>query len=242
MQYKLHDCNATLVRLSSVVVASSSTSHGDLSSGLKFSAQRTLGDHTISLTRAMLPLSRIRTISVNSNYMPLMSYTERCQGSISYKYAGLSHSSVAFGDGKCLLPALGCVVDDRRSFYTSTARQKDESKVGETLEALKDTIKQGETIDKKSLVPPPSAQSSSASALPPLPVHKALVPETPPKKSIPQRIVAELKHYYHGFRLLAIDMRVCARLLWQVLNGQPLMRREKKQVSLVILAIFFYFV
>lgn len=50
------------------------------------------------------------------------------------------------------------------------------------------------------------------------------------KKSIGQRIVDELKHYYHGFRLLWIDTKIAARMLWRILHGNTLSRRERRQV------------
>lgn len=48
------------------------------------------------------------------------------------------------------------------------------------------------------------------------------------KKTLWQKIWAELVHYYHGFRLLFIDINVCRKLLWRVLNGKTLTRREHK--------------
>lgn len=45
-------------------------------------------------------------------------------------------------------------------------------------------------------------------------------------KSLAQRIWEECVHYYHGFRLLFIDFVVCSKLLWRVLNGKTLTRRE----------------
>lgn len=51
------------------------------------------------------------------------------------------------------------------------------------------------------------------------------------KKSIGQRIVDELKHYYHGFRLLWIDTKIAARMLWRILHGNTLSRRERRQVQ-----------
>nr|XP_032807813.1 mitochondrial proton/calcium exchanger protein-like isoform X1 [Petromyzon marinus]XP_032807814.1 mitochondrial proton/calcium exchanger protein-like isoform X1 [Petromyzon marinus]XP_032807816.1 mitochondrial proton/calcium exchanger protein-like isoform X1 [Petromyzon marinus] len=44
------------------------------------------------------------------------------------------------------------------------------------------------------------------------------------------RVVAELRHYYHGFRLLGIDTRVAARIVWQILHGSQLNRRERRQL------------
>lgn len=46
------------------------------------------------------------------------------------------------------------------------------------------------------------------------------------KKSIKQRVWEELVHYYHGFRLLFININVARKLLWKVLNGRALTRRE----------------
>lgn len=46
------------------------------------------------------------------------------------------------------------------------------------------------------------------------------------KKSLRRRIWDELVHYYHGFRLLFIDIRVSSGLAWRVLNGKTLTRRE----------------
>lgn len=48
------------------------------------------------------------------------------------------------------------------------------------------------------------------------------------KKTIVQRVWAELVHYYHGFRLLFIDINVCRKLLWKLLNGGSLSRREHR--------------
>lgn len=119
----------------------------------------------------------------------------------------------------------------RRRLHTSRVLCRDESKVEETLEAIKDQIKKDEQVK------PSDAQISDGSA----PSADATASVAPTgattavkKKSIRERIVAEVKHYYHGFRLLFIDFRVCARLLWQVLNGKTLMRREQKQVPVVL--------
>lgn len=46
------------------------------------------------------------------------------------------------------------------------------------------------------------------------------------KKSLKQRVWAELVHYYHGFRLLFIDFNVARRLLLKVSRGKSLTRRE----------------
>lgn len=55
-------------------------------------------------------------------------------------------------------------------------------------------------------------------------------PEVAVKKSLGQRVLDELKHYYHGFRLLWIDTKIAARTLWRILHGHSLTRRERRQV------------
>ncbi|XP_072262670.1 mitochondrial proton/calcium exchanger protein isoform X2 [Pyxicephalus adspersus] len=58
------------------------------------------------------------------------------------------------------------------------------------------------------------------------------------KKSIGQRVVDELKHYYHGFRLLWIDTKIAARMMWQILNGAVLSRRERRQFLRICADLF----
>ena len=42
-----------------------------------------------------------------------------------------------------------------------------------------------------------------------------------------------LMHYYHGFRLLFLELKITARLLGKAMKGKSLSRREKKQVKLL---------
>lgn len=46
------------------------------------------------------------------------------------------------------------------------------------------------------------------------------------KKSLKQRVWDELVHYYHGFRLLFIDINVARKLVGKLLHGESLTRRE----------------
>lgn len=50
------------------------------------------------------------------------------------------------------------------------------------------------------------------------------------KKSLYQRIGDELKHYYNGFRLLGIDIKIAGRMVWRLLHGQLLTRRERRRL------------
>lgn len=51
------------------------------------------------------------------------------------------------------------------------------------------------------------------------------------KRSYRQRIMDELKYYYNGFSLLWIDTKVAARMVWRLLHGQVLTRRERRRVG-----------
>ncbi|NXP58242.1 LETM1 protein, partial [Chloropsis cyanopogon] len=50
------------------------------------------------------------------------------------------------------------------------------------------------------------------------------------RKSWRQRTVDELKHYYHGLQLLWTDTKVAARMVWRLLHGQVLTRRERRRL------------
>ncbi|XP_024131081.1 LETM1 domain-containing protein LETM2, mitochondrial isoform X1 [Oryzias melastigma] len=74
--------------------------------------------------------------------------------------------------------------------------------------------------------PPTPAPTATAAAAVVTPVQeKAIV-----KKSLYQRIVDELKHYYNGFRLLGIDIKIAGRMVWRLLHGQVLTRRERRRL------------
>uniref|UniRef100_A0A0P4WD41 Mitochondrial proton/calcium exchanger protein n=1 Tax=Scylla olivacea TaxID=85551 RepID=A0A0P4WD41_SCYOL len=51
-----------------------------------------------------------------------------------------------------------------------------------------------------------------------------------PRKSLGERIKDEILHYYHGFRLLFIDTKICCKYVWRIVNGETLSRREHRQL------------
>ncbi|KTG04463.1 hypothetical protein cypCar_00010710 [Cyprinus carpio] len=55
-------------------------------------------------------------------------------------------------------------------------------------------------------------------------------PPAVPRKSVGQRVLDEIKHYYHGFRLLGIDTKIAGRMVWRLLHGQQLTRRERRRL------------
>jgi len=119
-----------------------------------------------------------------------------------------------------------------RSFYSSSILYDDDrSKIEKTVRLLKkDKIDEEKAKERV-------ATLSSATLVPALRSDASLVPTTSTeltivkRKSLLQRIIHELKHYYNGFKLLFIETKIAFRLLREVLNGHTLTRRERKQVS-----------
>ncbi|KAK3095633.1 hypothetical protein FSP39_016948 [Pinctada imbricata] len=109
-----------------------------------------------------------------------------------------------------------------RHFHLSSVTCKDESLVEKVVKAVK---------SKPSSVKDASSEKTEVEAEEK--VTSTPVKEQPKdvvvKKSLWERFVAEMKHYGNGFRLLFIDVRVCCKLTWQLLNGKTLSRRERKQ-------------
>ncbi|XP_076156558.1 mitochondrial proton/calcium exchanger protein isoform X2 [Alosa pseudoharengus] len=90
----------------------------------------------------------------------------------------------------------------------TSARRCDDSKVERSLKSLKDKNKKLEEGG---------------------PVYSPTVDAQIQRRSLGQRVLDEVKHYYHGFRLLWIDTTIAGRMLWRVLNGHGLSRRERRQ-------------
>lgn len=99
-------------------------------------------------------------------------------------------------------------LDTCRFLHTSTPvygdPSKPSSKIEESVQALKEKAKE---------VVPAEGET------------KVVV-----KKPLKQRIIDECVHYYHGFRLLFIDINVSAKLVWRILRGKQLSRREHNLV------------
>ncbi|XP_041809715.1 mitochondrial proton/calcium exchanger protein isoform X4 [Chelmon rostratus] len=99
--------------------------------------------------------------------------------------------------------------DIRGVRWIHTSRRRwDDSKVEKSLRSLKDKKKKLEEGG---------------------PVYSPTLDAEPVRRTLRQRVVDEIKHYYHGFKLLWIDTTIAGRMLWRVLNGHPLSRRERRQ-------------
>ncbi|KAI8333912.1 LETM1-like protein-domain-containing protein [Chlamydoabsidia padenii] len=51
-----------------------------------------------------------------------------------------------------------------------------------------------------------------------------------PKKTMWQKVKAEAVHYWHGTKLLGLEIRISSKLIWKLLNGGHLTRREARQL------------
>ncbi|XP_055390350.1 mitochondrial proton/calcium exchanger protein isoform X2 [Condylostylus longicornis] len=125
----------------------------------------------------------------------------------------------------------------KRNLHLSTRLfEHPSSKVEATIQAIQN--KQKEEGSKKDGAPITSSEIPSTAPLSVDPIKNltataALANNDTKKvaivkKSLKQKIWEELVHYYHGFRLLFIDINVCRKLLWSVLQGNTLTRRENR--------------
>nr|XP_033328856.1 mitochondrial proton/calcium exchanger protein [Megalopta genalis] len=140
--------------------------------------------------------------------------TSQINGSLALVYTGkkdswdnrlLIHSKLRGGCNTISTPYL-----QLRTFYATPIwnGQESSSKVEDTVKNIK------EQKDLKDKTEGTVAQTTT----------KAVVE----KVTIWQKIKGEIIHYYHGFRLLGLDMKISAKLVWRILHGKELSRREHR--------------
>ena len=96
--------------------------------------------------------------------------------------------------------------------------EEKKSKVEEAVEAMK---------EKKEKLKEKAFQMECS----PEEIEPMVTVSSKPKKTIWQRVKHEAVHYYNGFKLLYLEIKIAARMLWQIMNGRVLSRRERRQVS-----------
>ncbi|KAJ3612990.1 hypothetical protein NHX12_019247 [Muraenolepis orangiensis] len=101
-------------------------------------------------------------------------------------------------------PPHACLTSVR--WLHTSRRRPDDSKVEKSLRSLKE---QNKKLEEGGPVYSPSSDTV--------------------RRSLGQRVADEVKHYYHGFRLLWVDTTIAGRMLWGLLNGHTLSRRERRQ-------------
>ncbi|XP_063708223.1 mitochondrial proton/calcium exchanger protein [Culicoides brevitarsis] len=162
----------------------------------------------------------IRTHHLCTNRLPARQYTLNHASRISYtelRQAGSHRRAKYFTQGQNKISSSMLCISNQwtsgefsyRNIHTGAILyDQPSSKVETVVENIKQKEKERSQVSE-----------TEATAV----VTKPVV-----KKTLGQRIWAELVHYYHGFRLLFIDINVCRKLLWRVLNGKTLTRREHK--------------
>lgn len=105
------------------------------------------------------------------------------------------------------------------------------SKVEETVKKIQEEQKEQESA--KSAIEATAIATAAAGTIQtkaatttPVPTNTATDVKTVDKRTLRQKIWHEVLHYYHGFRLLFIDISVACKLLGKVLRGNTLTRRE----------------
>ena len=59
-----------------------------------------------------------------------------------------------------------------------------------------------------------------------------------PKRTIWEKVVAEAKHYYSGFKLLFLDVKLASQIVWKIVQGKTLSRRENRQLVRTVSDLF----
>lgn len=124
------------------------------------------------------------------------------------------------------------VIDIRRDIHLGKNVLYDQpsSKVEQTVIALKEKAQKKDerkTGDQKPLTKTREEPSTSTKIV-----------AVAPKRSLGKRVWDEVLHYYHGFRLLFIDIRIASRLVLKSMSGDDLTRREYRQLTRTTADIF----
>lgn len=117
-----------------------------------------------------------------------------------------------------------------RCMHNSAAWLQEKKHEDAKVAAATAEVKTGSAVTAPQSQPPPVPSPAST------PVAGTVSPaqeRAVSKKSLYQRIGDELKHYYNGFRLLGIDIKIAGRMVWRLLHGQLLTRRERRRVRKV---------
>ncbi|GFV91490.1 hypothetical protein TNCV_2384501 [Trichonephila clavipes] len=113
-------------------------------------------------------------------------------------------------------------INSRYLHVSYCVKSKEPSKIEETVKILKEEKKAKEEFEGEGAL-----QQESASVV-----------AVAPKRSIGKRIWDEILHYYHGFRLLFVDIKISTRLAFKIAKGEELTRREHRQLIRTVSDLF----
>lgn len=107
----------------------------------------------------------------------------------------------------------------QRGIHLNRGLLRTESKIGKAAAEEKETM----TSRAAALAKEQQAKAAAAGETAPATAVK-------PKKTLWERVKEEAVHYWHGTKLLGLEVRISSSLTWKLLNGGKLTRREHRQV------------
>merc|ERR1719219_1620928 len=128
-----------------------------------------------------------------------------------------------------------------RQLHTSSmaGASKSSSKVEETVIRLKERAEQelAEQSQVEDLEKKINSVMEEADLAVKVSVEKK-EKEVQVKKSLGERVMAEIKHYYSGFKLLFLDVKISSKIIWKTVHGKTLSRRENRQLVRTVSDLF----
>jgi len=129
-----------------------------------------------------------------------------------------------------------------RRLHTSSmaGARASSSKVEETVIRLKERAEQelAEQSQVEDLEKKINSVMEEADLAVKVSVEKKASKEVQVKKSLGERVMAELKHYYSGFKLLYLDVKISSKIIWKTVHGKTLSRRENRQLVRTVSDLF----
>jgi len=127
-----------------------------------------------------------------------------------------------------------------RFLHTTPMREKKtSSKIEDTVTRLKD--KQKEALTEFSKVEDLEKKIASVIEEEEMAVKvnvEKAKKASPDTRTMWEKVVAEAKHYYSGFKLLFLDVKVSSQIIWRIAQGKTLSRRENRQLVRTVSDLF----
>jgi len=122
---------------------------------------------------------------------------------------------------------------------TPMLEKKTTSKIEDTVTRLKD--RQKETLTEFSKVEDLEKKIASVIEEEEMAVKvnvEKAKKASPDTRTMWEKVVAEAKHYYSGFKLLFLDVKVSSQIIWRIAQGKTLSRRENRQLVRTVSDLF----
>ena len=164
--------------------------------------------------------STLKTSVSRSNFHKTSKFSYSVWRSVKNEHAFDSSTKLACQNGvqkvlinfQCSPYIKNCSVNSRLVSTSVTRYKEPSSKVEETVERLKEKKKgDSDTLETKILSESKEVDHAK-------------------KKSVWVSVKNVLKHYYSGFRLLFLDVKVSSKIVYKITRGKPLTRRESRQL------------